>query len=205
MARTGPEFDAPDAIIEAELVAECRYLATLLALVAEPGEGGRLRRLFERAVSDSVRQARDSAFRVLGLRGTGRDWADAFAGLVGEDARLRASAVEFADGTLPERLRRIVVPLIDDIRASEALARVGHHLGVEPLARAQAYAVAAAGREPWLAACAFFAATEEGVGSVLDAARHRSADPDPWVREAAVAVLARRERGATRSQVEVVS
>jgi hypothetical protein len=194
MARAQPGFHLPDAVVESELVGECHHLASLLALVSEPGDGGRLRRLYERAVSDSVRQARDCAFRVLGLRGTGRDWADAFAGLVGDDARLRASAVEFADGTLPDHLRRIVVPLIDDIGASEALHRVGHHLKVERLTRAQAYAVAARGREPWLAACAFLAAAEESIDSVLDAARERAEDPDPWVREAAIAAIARLER-----------
>src|SRR5204863_8159553 len=143
-------------------------------------ESGPLRRLFERAVTDSVRQARDRMFRVLGLRGRGRDWADAFAGLIADDARLRASAVEFADGTLPDHLRRIVVPLIDDIQPAEAVDRVARHLDVEHLSRAEAHAVAAASSEPWLAACAFFAAAEEGIESVIETARVRHADPESW-------------------------
>ena len=191
MAHEKPGYPLPDSVVEAQLVGECHYLATLLAIASERGGGGRMRPLFDRALSDSIRHARERAFRLLGLRGAGRDWANAFAGLTNNDARLRASAVEFTDGALPDRLRRIVVPLIDDIGASEALHRVGRHLQVETLTREEAYARAARSREPWLAACALAAASEEGVESALDVARHRMEDGDPWVRDAAALAVAR--------------
>ena len=59
--------------------------------------------------------------------------------LSAEDPRLRASAVEFVDGSLPDRIRRLFVPLIDDIGAAEALRQVGRALRVEPLPPPRAY------------------------------------------------------------------
>ena len=137
-------------------------LARLLALVARPGGAGAGRRLFERAVGEAVGRSRERAFVLLALRGQALRWQDALAGLESRDPRLRATAIEFVDGSLPDRLRRLVVPLIDDIGAAEAVLRVGRRLDVRELDAPEAHAAAAAGPDRWLASCAFFAAAESG-------------------------------------------
>lgn len=178
----------PDALQRAQLLAECRYLCELLAIVAvSPADGGPCRRLYTKALQQSVRAARQRLFRVLGLRSQGRHWANAFAGLVSGDARLRASAIEFADGTLPDRLRRIVVPLIDDIDPADAVRRACAVLGVSPMTPDDALIAAARGPDGWLAACALHAASEERIAEALAVATARARDANSWVRDAAAA------------------
>lgn len=180
-----------ESTLRAQLIAECRYLASLLAVqAASPHEGGPHRRLFERALAGSVRAARQRAFRVLGLRGAGRDWANAFAGLVSDDARRRSSAIEFADGSLSDRVRALLVPLIDDVNPAEAVRRASKTLGVEPLGEDAALIAVASGPDTWLATCALHVAAEERRAAVLPIAQQRQEDGNIWVRDAAQAVLA---------------
>jgi ATP:ADP antiporter, AAA family len=178
----------PDAPQRAQLLSECRYLCELLAIsAASPLAGGPCRKLYGLALAQSVRAARQRLFRVLGLRSQGRHWANAFAGLVSGDARLRASAIEFVDGTLPDKLRRVVVPVIDDIDTEDAVRRAGPALGVRPLSAEEALVAAAKGPDGWLAACALHAASEERIAAALPVAASRLDDGNIWVRDAAAA------------------
>ncbi len=178
----------PDAAQRAQLLVECRALAELLAMqAASPAGGGPCRRLHSLALDQAVQSARQRAFRVLGLKSQGRHWANAFAGLVSGDARLRASAIEFADGSLPDRLRRLVVPLVDDIPPEDAVRRAGPSLGVLLLDADEAILAAARGPDAWLAACALHVAAEERRLPALSVATARKEDDNIWVRDAALA------------------
>jgi hypothetical protein len=60
-------------------------------------------------------------FRLLGLRYDHRDIYDAYLGITSPDPSLRDSAIEFVDNLVDYNTRRMLLPLLDDPDAKQAV------------------------------------------------------------------------------------
>ena len=69
----------------------------------------------------------EAIFRLLGLRYDQRDLYDAYLGLTSENPVLRDSAVEFVDNLVEYRVRRALLPLLDD-SSGQGAGQVGRQL-----------------------------------------------------------------------------
>jgi HEAT repeats len=103
----------------------------------------------------------------------------------------RAAAVELLDTVLDGPLRRRLVPLLDDRPRAD---RLGDAEELHPLPRLGPEAWLAEllrSESPWLAAAACHAAGALGLRGAAPRLRELLSHPVPWVREAALAALAR--------------
>jgi hypothetical protein len=74
-------------------------------------------------LTEKLSRVSDRIYRLLGLI---YDWKDIRATRIAierGDARSRASAIEFLDNTLSGRLRKLVLPLVDDMPISERVRK----------------------------------------------------------------------------------
>ncbi len=72
------------------------------------------RELLDALLRDKIRHAIERIFRLLGLLHPQEDFGRIYRGLQSKDARVRASARELLENTLPTRLRDAVLGLVDD-------------------------------------------------------------------------------------------
>jgi len=123
--RESPSLSIPFAPIERLLLKEAtryyRYLGTSYNLF----EKGGLPRdtILGQALSEKLSRAIDRIFRSLGLI---YDWKDVRAGRIAierGDVRARASAIEFLDNTLSGQLRKMILPVIEDIPLPEKVRK----------------------------------------------------------------------------------
>jgi len=99
--------------------------------------------------------------------------------LKGGSPRERANAVELLDSMLPKTLKRKLLPLLEPSGG-----------GDEQLpSHEQVMRRLAAGSDPWLAACAFYAARQTGIAQLEDLARIAAGSDHPALREEAAALL----------------
>jgi AAA family ATP:ADP antiporter len=103
------ERDLVETVLAAEVVGHCRsyqILGRLLESGATPGATAALRTSMDREL--------ERIFRLLKLLLPDHDLHSAYVGLGSANPAVRANAVEFLDSTLPGRLRRALLPLVDD-------------------------------------------------------------------------------------------
>jgi AAA family ATP:ADP antiporter len=123
--RESPSLSIPFGPIERLLLKEAaryyRYLGTSYNLF----EKGALPRdaILAQALSEKLSRGIDRIFRSLGLI---HDWKDVRAGRIAierGDVRARASAIEFLDNTLSGPLRKMLLPVIEDIPLPEKVRK----------------------------------------------------------------------------------
>ncbi len=125
--REKPEIPIPFAPIEKLLLKEATRYYRYLGASYNLFENGGLPRdgfLFS-ALSEKLSRSIDRIYRLLGL---GFDWKDIRAARIAierGDVRARASAIEFLDNTLAGQLRKVVLPILDDMPIGEK-ARKGN-------------------------------------------------------------------------------
>jgi len=123
--RESPSLSIPFAPIERLLLKEAaryyRYLGVSYNLFEKDG----LPRdaILAQALSEKLSRGIDRMFRLLGLI---YDWKDVRAGRIAierGDVRARASAIEFLDNTLSGPLRKMILPVIEDIPLPEKVRK----------------------------------------------------------------------------------
>ena len=123
--RESPSLSIPFAPIERLLLKEAaryyRYLGVSYNLFEKDG----LPRdaILAQALSEKLSRGIDRMFRLLGLI---YDWKDVRAGRIAierGDVRARASAIEFLDNTLSGPLRKMLLPVIEDIPLPEKVRK----------------------------------------------------------------------------------
>jgi HEAT repeat protein len=123
--RESPSLSIPFAPIERLLLKEAaryyRYLGVSYNLFEKDG----LPRdaILAQALSEKLSRGIDRMFRLLGLI---YDWKDVRAGRIAierGDVRARASAIEFLDNTLSGPLRKMLLPVIEDIPLLEKVRK----------------------------------------------------------------------------------
>ncbi|MEN9577281.1 MAG: hypothetical protein RJA70_290 [Pseudomonadota bacterium] len=185
---SGANLDFSRAQVELALATEAEF-ATRLRTAAAAGET-HLERQLPKAIALSVQALKekqqasvDRTFRLLALVYPPRDVYTAFLGIQSTDPRRRAQALEFLDNLINHDDRPFVFPFVEtgSVRASET----------EDEAEAASLRILFGCEEPWLRACALFAASTSWVREHQAAWEPLLVDPNPIVRQTADAVLAR--------------
>jgi AAA family ATP:ADP antiporter len=127
--RGHPELAIDPKRVEELAANECRryfrYLGLHYNLYSADGRSLSLPRnsLLDRALEEKKRRVFDRMFRLLGLLYPWKDVEAARRTLAGGDARLRASAAEYLDNVIKGPLRRLVMPILEDMPLAERVAK----------------------------------------------------------------------------------
>ncbi|HMS84844.1 MAG TPA: Npt1/Npt2 family nucleotide transporter [Nitrospira sp.] len=179
--------------IDTQLRTEIRHQYEVLLLLWHPwiDDVGQGAELFRRTLRERQEFHFEMVFRLLALRLPIRDVYDAYTGLIVDQPRLRALAVEFMDNLLPPDLKPYLIPVIDQW-PSDQIVEVGRRLfALEWSSREDVLSWLIRRPDPWLKACALFSAGEWNCTALISDVQKATDDPDPLVRDAAVLALKR--------------
>lgn len=116
-----------------------------------------------RALAEQLDRKLEVLFRLIGLLYPAKDIFDAYYGISSGRRDLRANALEFLDNLLLNPVRQMLLPIIED-RAPEHMVQHARSLfGIEPHSYPEALRALLAESDPWLQACALYAAADEGM------------------------------------------
>jgi AAA family ATP:ADP antiporter len=130
-------------------------------------------------------------FRLLGLAYPPEDIYSAYLGIVSDRKAMRASAVEFLDNLLKSDLKKYLLPIVDEVSMDLAARRGRELFGIAIFTRDEAVRFVLESADPWLRACAIFAAGDSVSGEVEERVRAAARDSDRIVRETAQLMLSR--------------
>jgi AAA family ATP:ADP antiporter len=123
--RENPNLPIPFAPIEKLLLKEAARYYRYLGVRYNLFEKGGLPReaILAQALSEKLSRATDRIFRMLGLVYERKDLRAARIAIERGDVRARASAIEFLDNTLSGQLRKMALPVIEDIPLAEKVRK----------------------------------------------------------------------------------
>jgi AAA family ATP:ADP antiporter len=123
--RENPNLPIPFAPIEKLLLKEAARYYRYLGVRYNLFEKGGLPReaILAQALSEKLSRATDRIFRMLGLVYERKDLRAARIAIERGDVRARASAIEFLDNTLSGQLRKMALPVIEDIPLTEKVRK----------------------------------------------------------------------------------
>jgi AAA family ATP:ADP antiporter len=123
--RDHAELAIPFASVEKLLIQEAtRYYRYLSASYNLFDQGGLPREgVLSQAIAEKLSREVDRLYRLLGLVYDWKDLRAARLAIERGDTRSRASAIEFLDNTLSGRLRKMILPLVDDAPLPEKVRK----------------------------------------------------------------------------------
>lgn len=149
--------------------------------------------LLNRALGDKIARSKDRVWRLLGTLYSPGDMDAARVAIEGRDPRPRSSALEYLDNVLEGGVRRMVMPLLDDMPEEERVRRGNALINTRPRDTEETLLQLINDDDQVVAASAILLAAEQKVWSLADdiehVLAHRSAS-DWFVFEAASWALA---------------
>lgn len=110
------------------------------------------------ALETSMRYEVERIFRLMAIRWPRFDVESAYVGVMADDARVRANALEFLEAVLKPQMRTLVLPLLDPLVTREERVRLANQvLGTRVETREDAVAALVASPDPWLRSCGAYA------------------------------------------------
>jgi AAA family ATP:ADP antiporter len=195
LRQTGLQFDASrlTGLILRELRKYYEYVSLLQGV---PQNGVRSGTLFlRRGLGEHLNRKLDVIFRLIGLLYPPKEIFDAYYGLRSGRVDLRANALEFLDNTLPSPVRQMLLPILEDHAAERILEHGRSFFGIRSGGYADSLRRLLADADPWLQACAAYAAGEEGLQEVGAAFASLDGVSDALLRETVLAARERMSRG----------
>lgn len=177
-------FDADH--ITSRIVQELgRYYRYRSALEGVPKNGLRPGTQFlRRALTEQLRRRLDVVFRLIGLLYPAKDIGDAYYGISSGRRDLRANAVEFLDSTLLNPVRQMLLLIIEDRGAERILEQARVWFGIQPgSGYPETIRRLLEEPDPWLQACAAYAAADHGLREVVPLLEPLDQSPDQLLRE----------------------
>ncbi|MEY2934128.1 MAG: hypothetical protein RL033_4877 [Pseudomonadota bacterium] len=176
-----------DQQIRSNLLGYLRLLAIRTPLIVRPeaARGARSLRLLVGLCDDKLEQSLERVFRLLQIRHKHEDLRSAYFAVRSSERVRRAHALEFLDvltvpregSALSQQVRQLLLLVVDDLSASERLARAHIFVPEQPGHYAAAVRALVADRDETLAAFAAYHALEVGSaeleGAVAEALRER--------------------------------
>ena len=153
------------------------------------------RKLLKRALAEKQDANLERIFRVLGLTYPPDDIYSAYLGVVSSHRALRASAVEFLDNLLSADLKRIIMPIIDEVSPENLIRQGGDLFGVRMASEREALLYLMQCDDIWLRSCAMYVAREETDAEIREVLIRALDDPDILIRETARLASASDARG----------
>jgi ATP/ADP translocase len=188
-----PDLTFASTVLDEALIVETRayYQITQLLNVNGGSKVDEPTRLLQRALSERREQNMERIFRLLGLAYPPEDIYSAYLGIVSDRKAMRASAVEFLDNLLKSDLKKYLLPIVDEVSMDLAARRGRELFGIAIFTRDEAVRFVLESADPWLRACAIFAAGDSVSGEVEERVRAAARDSDRIVRETAQLMLSR--------------
>jgi HEAT repeat protein len=189
-----PELSFDERMVDQALIAETRsYYETIqiLHLYGRADDRDEGAKLLRRALTERLDQNLERIFRLLGLSYPPNDIYSAYLGIRSDRKELRDSAVEFLDNLLHGNLKRYLLPIVDHVSVERTVQEGRHLFGVEMRSRSEALHSLITASDPWLRACAIYAAGEDGAEKLVNEIEEARNDPDSIVRETADLVFRR--------------
>ena len=162
-----------------------RYYRYRTSLDGVPKNGLRAGTQFlRRALTEQLRRRLDVIFRLIGLLYPAKDIGDAYYGISSGRRDLRANAVEFLDSTLLNPVRQMLLLIIEDRGAERIVEQARVWFGIQP-GRGFPETIRRLLEEPdpWLQACAAYAAADHGLREVVPLLEPLDHSPDRLLRE----------------------
>ncbi len=151
--------------------------------------------LLTSALTDKIAQAERRIFMLLAVLHSDADIERIHARIrdatATESTRQRANAIELLENVLSKPLRRIVLPLFDDLPRAQKIRAVSDLLTLRPSSRLEAIVALCRDDLAWVRACAIYYVAEHQLAAAAEAVNGAIRDPSPIVRESALACCAR--------------
>ncbi len=147
--------------------------------------------LISRTLRERSENARDRVLILVELLDPDAEMGVVRANLADADPGRRANAVELLDSVLDRRLRRLLIPLVDDSPRYTKLKAAEASLELPRRAREAWVATLLADENTWMVACAAYYAGMTDVIAALPALGALGTHPSPLVRETAALAVAR--------------
>jgi hypothetical protein len=186
---------------EAQRIYQVWLKAELLQLGKEPPHPTRrggptaADALLSSALTDKIVQAERRIFMLLTVLHSDADIERIHARIRGataiESTRQRANAIELLENVLSKPLRRIVLPLFDDLPRGQKIRAVSDLLTWRLSSRLEAVVSLCRDDMAWVRACAIYYVAEHQLAAALEAVNGAIRDPSPIVRESALACCSR--------------
>jgi len=146
-----------------ELNTYFRILATLHLTKENPGENDKKFNLLERVLQERLDDHLDRIFRLLGLQYPPRDIYNAYAATTSENRSIRANAVEFLDNILSNDLKRILLPIVEELPTEQVLQKADGLIDISFSNRKKALESLIQENDPLLSASAIYEIGKNGL------------------------------------------
>ena len=136
------------------------------------------------ALETSMRYEVERIFRLMAIRWPRFDVESAYVGVMAEDSRMRANALEFLDAVLKPQVRTLVLPLLDPGVSREDRVRLANEvLGTRVESHEDAVSALVRSPDPWLRSCGVYAIGALGLSQLAGELDRVDVSGDPLLRE----------------------
>jgi len=136
------------------------------------------------ALQTSMRYEVERIFRLMAIRWPRFDVESAYVGVMAEDSRVKANALEFLEAVLKPQMRTLVLPLLDPQVTREERVRLANKiLGTRVDTHEDAVAALVASADPWLRSCGAYAIGALGLTRLAGELDRLDMNGDPLLRE----------------------
>jgi AAA family ATP:ADP antiporter len=156
-----------------------------------PDQDTKARLLLLLALEEKLDKNLERIFRLLGMKYPPKDMVDAYLGLMSQAAKLKAIAIEFLDNILETRLKRILIPIVEEGRpepVSENKSLQAKEQQTDELESIQSLLLS---HDNWLKACAIYLNAALNNREFYDSIQELIHSNDPIVSETAQLYLHR--------------
>ena len=199
LGQAHPERSTDRKLIESVLAAEImghyrsyQVLGTLGGALKDPANP------IEHGLRESMEKETERIFRLLKILYPQYDLHSAYVGLQSSDPVVHDNAIEFMDSVLPPEVRVLIIPLFDrDVAIGARITAANRMLGASLTDREEAIEVMALSDDPWLRACAAYAAGEMRLTRFAETLDKWSEDGDALLRATAMDAREKLRHAAT--------
>jgi AAA family ATP:ADP antiporter len=150
-----------------------------------PDKDTKARRLLLFALEEKLDKNLERVFRLLGMKYPPKDMVDAYLGLMSQTAKLKAIAIEFLDNILETRLKRILIPIVEEGRREIVSERKSRKVRIEKTDDLECIRSLLSSYDNWLKACTIYLSAALNYREFFDSIEELIHSSDPIVSETA--------------------
>ncbi len=155
----------------------------------DPDTKARLLLLF--ALEEKLDKNLERIFRLLGMKYPPKDMVDAYLGLMSQASKLKAIAIEFLDNILETRLKRILIPIVEEGRPKFVSENKSWQVKEQKTDERESIQSLLSSHDNWLKACAIYLNAALNNREFYDSIQELIHSNDPIVSETAQLYLHR--------------
>ncbi len=156
-----------------------------------PDQNQKARLLLLLALEEKLDKNLERVFRLLGMKYPPKDMVDAYLGLMSQTAKLKAIAIEFLDNILETRLKKILIPIVEEGRPEPVSLSKSWQARGEKFDELESLQSLLLSHDNWLKACTIYLNAALNYREFYDSIQELIHSSDPIVRETAQLYLHR--------------